>query len=137
MDEKKYLELLDKAYEDLPAILRNKSRFEIPQIHGKFIRSRTIISNFKEIAKHFARDQDHFFRFFLKEAGVRGDIDPQHQDLVLHSRFQPEFLNKIVGKYFSMYVSCPHCMSPDTKLLENNILLKCSACGHQQKVEMV
>lgn len=131
MDDKEYLQLLDKAYEQLPEVLYKKGRFELPEVRGKLIKSRTVINNFKEIAKQLSRDETHLLKYFLKEAGVRGEIDGRG-DLILHSRFQPAALNKIVQRYFENYVECPHCRSPDTLLNEGQ--LSCKACGHRQNV---
>ena len=132
MNESEYKELLDKAYKDLPEVLYKKDRFEIPQVKGRFIKSRTQISNFAEIAKHLEREEDHFFKFLLKDLGVRGEYN--NKGLTLHSRFQVAGLNKAVENYFKNYVECPHCKSPDTVLINERATLKCNACGHQEKV---
>jgi translation initiation factor 2 subunit 2 len=133
MEEKEYLKLLDKAYSELPEVLYKKERFEIPKVTGKIIKTRTIITNFKDIAKHFSRPEDHFYKFLLKELGVRGEYNNKGE-LTLHSRFQPTVLNKSVEKYFHEFVECPHCHSPDTILMNDHTLLKCNACGHQEKI---
>lgn len=134
MEEKEYLELLDKAYADLPAVIYKKERFEIPQVSGRLIKSRTVITNFRDIAKHLARTEDHFLKFMLREVGVRGEVGPKGE-LTLHSRFQPAILNKGVENYFKTYVQCVHCASPDTVLLNEGTLIKCNACGHQEKID--
>ena len=136
MDEKEYLNLLETAYNELPNVLYKKERFEVPQVKGRIIKTRTQITNFKEISKHFSRDENHFFRFMLKEVGVRGDQGFKG-DITLHSRFQPAMLNKAVKKYFDIFVSCSHCHSPDTVLDSNNTLKKCNACGHQEVVQKI
>jgi len=136
MEEKEYLEILNNAYDELPKVLYKKERFEIPKVKGKLIKTRTIIGNFGDIAKHFSRERDHFFKFFLKELGVRGEFNP-NGELTLHSRFQPNFLNKVVEKYFKLYIQCPHCNSPDTNLNYQNNLLKCNACGHQENLPKI
>lgn len=133
MDKSEYLELLDKAYLELPEVLYKKSRFEIPQVRGKLIKSRTVITNFTEIAKHLNRDSEHFSKFMLKEVGVRGEVD-NRGELVLHSRFQPAMLNKAVKSYFTQFIECKHCNSPDTILVDDNTTIKCNACGHQEKI---
>lgn len=133
MDDNKYEELLDKAYAELPEVLYKKERFEVPEVSGKLIKSRTVISNFNDIAKHLSRDLEHFSKFMLKDLGVRGEMDNRNQ-LVLHSRFQPAALNKAVNKYFKQYVECGHCNSPDTVFTTNGTILKCNACGHQGNI---
>jgi len=133
MDDAKYQELLDKAYSELPEVLYKKERFQVPDVTGKLIKSRTVISNFNDIAKHLSRDLDHFSKFMLKDLGVRGEVGYRNE-LVLHSRFQPAALNKAVNKYFKQYVECTHCNSPDTVFTNNNSILKCNACGHQGNI---
>ena len=133
MEDKKYVELLDKAYSELPQVLYKKGRFEIPTVSGKLIKSRTVISNFREIGKHFNRDEAHLVKYFLREAGVRGETTDKGE-LILHSRFQPVALNKIIERYFHSFVECPNCRSPDT-LLDEFSNLKCKACGHQEKLK--
>ena len=132
MDNKVYEELLDKAYAELPEVLYKKGRFEIPKVSGKLIKSRTLITNFREIGKDLARDEAHLLKYFLREAGVRGETNDKGE-LTLHSRFQPTALNKIIERYYQGFVECPNCRSPDTDL--NGNILKCKACGHQEKVK--
>lgn len=133
MEEKEYLELLDKAYSDLPEVMYRKERFEIPQVKGRLVRSRTVISNFRDIAKHFSRDIDHLSKFMLRDLGVRGEVD-NRGELVVHSRFQPGMLNRAVEHYFKQYVECSHCHSPDTILNPEGDELVCNACGFKERV---
>jgi translation initiation factor 2 subunit 2 len=133
MDVKEYEILLDKAYAELPEVLYKKERFEVPAVKGKLIKSRTVITNFTDIAKHIERDREHFSKFMLKDLGVRGEVGSRG-DLILHSRFQPEGLNKSVNKYFEQFVKCSHCQSPDTVFANSGISLKCNACGHEASI---
>ncbi len=133
MDDKLYEEYLEKAYLELPQKIKKKSRFTIPNVSGKIERNRTIISNFSEISKIFGRNEEHFMKYFLKEAGVRGD--KKEGTLVLYSKFNPNILNKIVRNYFNNYILCPICKRPDTTL-ENNELV-CKACGARSKVKNI
>ena len=133
MDDKTYDKLLDKAYKELPEVLYSGTRFEIPTVSGKLIKSRTLITNFDEIAKTLLRDKAHLLKFFLREAGVRGDIN-NRGELTLYSRFQPTALNKIIERYYYEFVECPYCRSPDTEIIAGNNL-KCKACGHQEKIK--
>jgi translation initiation factor 2 subunit 2 len=133
MDINEYEILLDKAYAELPKVLYKKERFVVPNVTGKLIKSRTVITNFTDIAKHIERDREHFAKFMLKDLGVRGEVGSRG-DLILHSRFQPEGLNKAVGKYFDQFVKCSHCQSPDTVFINDVITLKCNACGHEGSI---
>ena len=133
MEKKEYLELLENAYKELPEVLQNKKRFEVPKVKGKLIKTRTYISNFGEITKIFDRDSNHLFKFFLKEVAVRAELNKEKGELILYSRSQPEFLNKIIEKYFKEYVRCSYCKSPDT-ILVDDVGVECKACGHKQEV---
>ncbi len=133
MDETQYNELLEIAYKELPQFLYKKERFEIPQVRGRLIKSRTVVNNFKEISSDFSRSLEHLSKFMLKDLGVRGEIDSR-KNLVLHSRFSPTALNKAVEKYYKSYIECPHCNSPDTEFSNNETNLECKACGHLEKI---
>ena len=133
MDETQYIELLENAYRELPQVLYKKERFEIPQVRGKLIKSRTVINNFKDISSDFSRPIEHLSKFMLKDLGVRGEVDSR-KNLVLHSRFSPTALNKSVEKYYKLYVECQHCKSPDTEFSSNETHLECKACGHLEKI---
>lgn len=126
MDEKKYLELLDKAYSKLPENLIKNKRFVIPKVSGKIIRNRTSITNFKEISNIFSRDLNHLFRYFSKEAAVRSEIE-KNGNVILYSKFHPDALNKIIVSYYENFVECPSCKGPDTELKDS--LLICKVCG--------
>ena len=134
MDDTKYEQLLDQAYSELPEVLYKKKRFEIPEVKGRLIKTRTQISNFGEIAKQFSREIDHIYKYMIKFVGVRGELNEKRGDIILYSRFQPEILNKGIEKYYKEYIECGHCTSPDTILIEHGSIKKCNACGHQQKV---
>ena len=136
MEDSKYEELLDQCYSELPEVLTKKQRFEIPDVKGRVVKTRTIINNFLDISKHFNRDNAHMYRFMIKFVGVRGEINDRG-DVTLFSRFQPAMLNKGIHAYFSQYVECSYCKSPDTELLDNNLKIKCKACGHEEKIPQI
>lgn len=134
MEETQYIKILEKAYENLPEVVNKTKRFNIPEVRGRLIKTRTQITNFVDIAKELSREPEHMFKFFLKEVGVRGDLKLDRGEVILFSRFQPGMLNKAVESYFNSYVKCPKCTSPDTTLSSDGISLKCKACGHLEKV---
>ena len=136
MDVKEYEKLLDQFYSELPEVLTKKQRFVIPDVKGRVIKTRTVVSNFGDIAKHFNRDISHMYRFMLKFVGVRGELNDKGE-MTLFSRFQPAMLNKGVHSYFNQFVECSYCKSPDTEILENNLKIKCKACGHEEKIPQI
>ena len=106
MDDTQYEQLLEQAYSELPEVLYKKERFVIPDVSGRLVKTRTQINNFGEIAKHFAREQEHMYKYMIKFVGVRGDLYENRGQVILHSRFQPAILNKGVATYFKEYVGC-------------------------------
>ena len=58
-----YEELLNRAYEQVKVIEGSGERFEIPKIEGFFEGKKTILTNFKEIAKHIRREEEHFLKY--------------------------------------------------------------------------
>ncbi|MFP4402377.1 MAG: translation initiation factor IF-2 subunit beta [Candidatus Nanoarchaeia archaeon] len=137
MNIQEYEQLLDNCYAELPEVLNKKKRFVIPEVKGRVIKTRTQITNFSDIAKQLNRDISHMYRFMLKFVGVRGELNTEKGDVILFSRFQPAMLNKGVKSYYEQYVECSYCKSPDTTLENNGLKIKCSACGHEEKVPQI
>lgn len=131
MDIQEYEKLLDKGFSELPEVIKKKERFVIPLVKGRIQRNRTIISNFNDIIEKSGRETEHLQKYFLREAGVRGQLE--RNSLVLHSKFSPNILNKVIKKYFEEFVICSYCQKPDTQLQDDTLI--CKACGHRQKVK--
>ena len=86
MDSTKYEKLLDNCYSELPEVLYKKERFEIPEVSGRIVKTRTQITNFGDIAKHLQREISHMYRFFLKFLGMRGELNDRNGNVILFSR---------------------------------------------------
>ncbi|MDY6966881.1 MAG: translation initiation factor IF-2 subunit beta, partial [Halobacteriota archaeon] len=65
-----YEEFLDRALEQMPDIMINDSRFNIP-VPKIFYEGRTsVLENFDNIADYLNRDRDHFMKYLLREIGT-------------------------------------------------------------------
>ena len=58
-----YKEMLEKARSNLPEHVFQNERFEIPNVRGHIQGSRTILSNFNQIASSLGRDPNHMLKF--------------------------------------------------------------------------
>ena len=55
VEHMEYAELLKRAKENMPEVVYEKERFEIPKVVGHIERNKTIISNFTQIAQYLHR----------------------------------------------------------------------------------
>ncbi|MBW3012393.1 translation initiation factor IF-2 subunit beta [Candidatus Woesearchaeota archaeon] len=132
-----YEKLLKKAVEELPESIVEKQRFEIPKVKGHIQGNRTVLSNFKQIAKTFNRDVDHFLKFILKELATPGKFSGDL--LILGRKVSSALINEKIKKYANIFVLCPVCGKPDT-LIETDkgtLLLRCTACGAKHPIRKI
>ncbi|MFA5176409.1 MAG: translation initiation factor IF-2 subunit beta [Candidatus Nanoarchaeia archaeon] len=130
-----YEKLLDSALKDMPASSVNVTRTEIPKATGRVEGNKTIITNFNQLVKFFNRDPQHFLKFLLRELASPGKLEENR--LIIGRKLNPTFINQKVAEYAEIYVLCPECKKPDTKLIEENgkLYLKCTACGARNIVK--
>lgn len=123
-----YDKLLDKAYKELPDILKTHSRFEVPQV-ASMVQGKTTIISMGELAKTINRDPDFLTKYFLREFGTMGAQEGQR--LVMKGQFRQPQVQEKFEAFLSEFVLCPECGRPDTKLLHERRInfLKCEACG--------
>lgn len=124
-----YEALLDKAYTELPDIVKEKVRFQKPEV-ASIVQGRvTVITNLGEISKQLNRETDMLAKYFLSEMGTSGEYD--NQRLTLKGAFRPLILQEKFDNFINQYVLCPECGRPDTKILHERRIhfLKCEACG--------
>jgi len=129
--------MLDEAFKKIPKVSKDSSRFEIPRARIVRAGSRTIISNFVEIANMLRRDKSHLLKFLLKELATSGEI--KNQMLVVQGRFRPEVIDRKIDIYVKSYVLCPECGRPDTKIIKEGryYFLKCEACGSKHTIKKI
>ena len=69
-----YDKLLKRGIKQLPEVVEEVSRFEIPKVKGHIQGNKTIISNINEIVEKLRRPSAHIVKFLLKELAAPGEI---------------------------------------------------------------
>lgn len=130
-----YEKLLKKARKELPKISSKTERFEVPRVIGHIQGNKTIISNFNQIASTLQRKPEHLLKYILKELATPGDL--KSTGLLIGRKVSSTRINEKIKQYVDIFVICPECKRPDTKLVkEGNITyLECLACGARHLVK--
>ena len=130
-----YEKLLKRAKETMPDVAKEKERFEIPKIKGRIEGSKTIITNFTEIANNLRRPQEHLLKYLLKEIAAPGII--KSTILKLGGKIPASKINEKIRQYSYEFVLCAECGKPDTEIKKEGefTYLKCSACGAKKTVK--
>ncbi|MEE8358871.1 MAG: translation initiation factor IF-2 subunit beta [Candidatus Hydrothermarchaeales archaeon] len=132
--EQDYETLLDKAYSELPDVLKEKVRFKIPEV-ASIVQGRvTAITNLGDMAKQLNRDASMLAKYFISELGTGGEYDSHR--LTMKGAFRPVQLQEKFESFVSQYVLCPECGRPDTKILHERRIhfIKCEACGSRHPI---
>jgi len=130
-----YEEMLDAAIENMPEIVHERNRFEIPEVKGHVEGNKTIITNLKQIASKLHRKPEHLFKFLLKELATPGVLN--YQGCIFGAKIMFEKINEKVKKYTEELVICKKCGKPETKLKEESglVQLSCQGCGEKYPVK--
>lgn len=131
-----YEQLLDGAYKKV-SVSEETERFEIPKVKGHHEGSRTIITNFSQVANHLRRKQEHLLKFLGKELASSSEVSGER--LILARKLPSKVINEKVEKYTNQFVLCSNCGKPDTELVEEGEkrTLKCLACGTKKEVHKI
>lgn len=131
-----YKKLLKNARKQLPESVFKKERFEIPKVRGHIQGNRTVISNFLQIASVLGRDKDHMLKFVLRELAAPGEIK-KSGSVIMGTKIPSSRINEKIKQYANLFVFCPECGKPDTKLEREKVFtfIKCMACGAKHSVK--
>lgn len=139
-----YQQLLTRVYDELRSnnpdlVNKKKSVLRPPQVM-RVGTSRILWVNFAEICKMMKRDPEHVFRFFLAELGTTGSIDGS-QRFLLKGKFVPKYIESLLKKYISEYVTCNGCRGVDTRLARDPMnrmyVMHCETCGAGRAVTAI
>lgn len=121
--------MLNKARENLPEIKEETERFEIPKVRGQIEGTKTIISNFYQIADVLARKPQHLLKYVQKELATPGVF--RGQAVIFGSKIAASKINDKIQSYADEFVFCKECSKPDTKITKDGDIyyLKCQVCG--------
>ncbi|MGC8645654.1 MAG: translation initiation factor IF-2 subunit beta [Thermoplasmata archaeon] len=131
MSDHNYEELLKKVKSAVTK-REDKIRFQIPQpeviTEGKL----TIIKNFKDIVDMINRDENHVFKYLLKQFGLSGEISDGR--LILKGKPPEGAIDKAIDEYLRTYVQCYECGNFDTEIKRENRneIVRCKACGAER-----
>jgi translation initiation factor 2 subunit 2 len=131
LTDEEYLKLLDRAFSKAPELSAEKSDFVIPPVESMIQGNRTTIRNIMQISDKARREPNTIAKYLSKELSV--PVNYEEQRLILNGRFSNEDLNRIIRRYFEVYVICRECHKPDTHLESGSnrgmFTLVCEACG--------
>ncbi len=130
----KYEALLDRAYDDLPAVLKEHSRFEKPTMESMVQGKTTIVKNLGDVTKAINKDASLLSKYLIKELGTSGTHDSQH--LTLKGQFRQEQIQDRFDAFLEEFVLCSECNRPDTKIVREDRVnfLVCEACGARRSI---
>eukprot|EP01039_Chlorochromonas_danica_P007863 gene7863-8675_t len=118
--------------------LTDKKRFTMkpPQLM-RVGTKKTLWVNFQEICAMMRRNSDHVFQFMMAELGTEGSIDGAKR-LVIRGKFVPKYIESLLRKYITEYVSCQMCRSFNTTLTRDSVsrlfFVSCQDCGSTRSV---
>ena len=129
-----YEKLLDSAYKNLKPIDKSSTRFEVQKIEGHLEGTKTILTNFPQIASYLRRDQDHLLKYLLKELATSGSI--KNSRVILQRKINSQKINEKIEAYTKEFVLCSQCKKPDTEILKEKgfSFIHCLACGAKHSV---
>jgi len=124
-----YESLLDRGLSKIPEKATKSSKYETPQSEVQVVGTKTVISNFKEIAQRLNRNPNHLLKFISRELATSGSLEDSRASM--QGRFTKEAIDELVVRYIKAYVLCGSCNKPDTKLVREVRLtfILCEVCG--------
>lgn len=131
-----YKKLLKQARKELPDVVFEKERFEIPKVRGHIQGNRTIISNFIQIADSLRRKPEHMLKYVLRELATPGEIK-KSGSVIIGTKVSASRINEKIKQYANGFVLCSECGKPDTKIEKEGSIsfLKCMACGAKRPIK--
>lgn len=131
-----YEKLLKQARKELPDVVFEKERFQIPKVVGHIQGNRTIISNFIQIAGTLGRAPEHMLKYVLRELATPGEIK-KSGSVIIGTKISASRINEKIKQYANEFVLCSECGKPDTKIEKEGDLsfLKCTACGARNRIK--
>lgn len=132
-----YEKLLDRALEQIPKAVFEKSRFQIPEADVVIVGNRTVLRNFRSIASALNREPEHLIKYLLRELGAAGNLEGNQA--VFQGKFVKSAVDDRIKRYVEEFVLCRECGKPDTRLIkrERIQMLKCEACGARASVRSI
>jgi len=124
-----YEKLLQRGLAKVPKEVDGSGRFHVAKPEVEKAGAKTIITNFFEIAGSIRREPGDLLKFLLAQLATKGEMAGQRA--TLQGVFGEDQIAKKIELYIRMYVLCPVCGKPDSKLVGEHgiVMIKCEACG--------
>jgi translation initiation factor 2 subunit 2 len=135
--EYNYEELLKRARSQIPETVSKHERLELPRLNHSVIGMRTIVYNLKEIAEALNRDPQHLLKFLTREMATAATL--QESRAIFKGKFYRDTFERLIRRYMEIFVICPVCNRPDTRIVKEKRLsfLVCEACGAKSSVRQL
>ncbi|MEM3783930.1 MAG: translation initiation factor IF-2 subunit beta [Candidatus Bathyarchaeia archaeon] len=132
-----YEELLKRARSQIPEIALKRERLELPPLRHSVVGMRTTIHNFKEVADALNRDPQHLLKFLTREMATAAMF--QESRAIFKGNFSRDTFERLIQRYMEVFVVCPVCKRPDTRIIKEKRLsfLVCEACGAKSSVQQL
>jgi translation initiation factor 2 subunit 2 len=132
-----YEALLRRARSLIPDVALKRERLEIPRPNHAVIGMRTLIYNFRELADALDRDPQHVLKFLSGEMATAATM--QGARAIFQGKFPQDTLERLLKRYVEVFVVCPICKRPDTKIVREKRLsfLICNACGARSSIKQL
>lgn len=132
-----YENLFKRARSQIPEVSSKRERLELPHLSYSVIGMRTMIHNFREIAEALNRDPQHMLKYLSGEMATAAAM--QESRAVFQGKFPRNTLERLLQRYLEVFVVCPVCKRPDTKIVREKRLsfLLCEACGAKSAVRQL
>ena len=123
-----YEQLLEQAYQKVKPI-KATERFEIPKVQGMVEGTKTIVTNFRQIADCLRRKPEHLSKFLSKE--LASYIAIENDRAIFNRKLSSARINEKVEQYVNEFVICKECKKPDTEIIKQDkfLFIHCLACG--------
>ncbi|CCI50285.1 unnamed protein product [Albugo candida] len=132
--------IMTKLHENNPELSDRKRHTMKPPQLMRVGTKKTLWVNFQEICQMMHRNPDHVLQFTLTELGTEGSIDG-NQRLVIRGRYVPKYIESVLRKYITEYVTCQMCRSPNTTLTRDSVsrlyFVHCQECGSSRSVSAI
>ncbi|MDO8660328.1 MAG: translation initiation factor IF-2 subunit beta, partial [Candidatus Woesearchaeota archaeon] len=92
-----YTVLLERARKNMPQVVYERERFEIPKVVGRLEGNKTLITNFTQIVQTLRRPMEHILKFLLKQLASPGDV--RGGFLILGTKIPATRINDKIKEY--------------------------------------
>jgi translation initiation factor 5 len=112
-------------------------RYRMPQIQIIKQKTKSVITNIREVSKALDREPIILIDYFKKKFSTPMNVNLDENRVELKSVEQNELQNAIY-EFIEYFILCPTCKNPETELSnkKTTLYIKCKACSHYGSLQM-